>query len=219
MDFPSNSEKGKARPVNKGSKQGEKKKAPEKNIEKVVTGEVTKKPKSAGRRAKDVIFGEEFKAAAHYVMNEVLIPAVRNLIVDTTTKGIERVIYGENSPRRSSALGQSRYSYNAPVNRGGQQQRRGGNLPDQSTRFSTNRRKHNVDDILLTSRQEAETVVERLLDIIDTYDCASVADLYELVGFPSSYIDNQWGWFFMHPVNIRQVREGYLIDLPPVEPI
>ena len=149
-------------------------------------------------------------------MNDVLIPAVRNLIVDTTTKGIERVIYGENSPRRSSSTGQSRYSYNAPVNRGTQ---RRGNRPEQSSRFSTNRRKHNVDDILLTSRAEAETVVERLLDIIDTYDCASVADLYELVGFPSSYIDNQWGWFFLHPVNVRQVREGYLIDLPPVEPI
>lgn len=217
MDFPSNSEKGKARPVSKDGKPVAKKKAPEKNIEKVVTGEATKKPKSAGRRAKDVIFGEEFKAAAHYVMNEVLIPAVRNLIVDTTTKGIERVIYGDNAPRRSGAIGSGgRYSYNAPVNRGVQ---RRGNLPDQSTRFSTNRRKHNVDDILLKSRSEAEIVVERLLDIIDTYDCASVADLYELVGFPSSYIDNQWGWFFLHPVNVRQVREGYLIDLPPVEPI
>ena len=217
MDFPSNSEKGKARPVNKDNKPAIKKKAPEKNIEKVVTGEVSKKPKSAGRRARDVIFGEEFKAAAHYVMNEVLIPAVRNLIVDTTTKGIERVIYGDSAPRRSS-IGStgSRYSYNSPVNRNIQ---RRGNLPDQPSRFSTNRRRHNIDDILLTSREEAEKVVERLIDVIDTYDCASIADLYELVGFPSSYTDNQWGWFYMHPVNIRQVREGYLIDLPPVEPI
>jgi len=217
MEFPSNSEKGKARPIDKDRKTVAKKKAPEKNIEKIVTGEATKKPKSTGRRAKDVIFGEEFKAAAHYVINEVLIPAVRNLIVDTTTKGIERVIYGENSPRRPSPTGQSRYSYNAPINRGTQQRR--GNLPDQSTRFSTNRRKHNVDDILLTSRPEAEAVVERLLDILDNYDCVSIADLYALVGFPTSYIDNQWGWYFLHPINIRQVREGYLIDLPPVEPI
>lgn len=217
MDFPSNSNSGKARPVNRDKTPAVKKKSPEKNIEKVVTGEVVKKKKSPGRRIKEVIFGEEFRAAAYYVANDVLIPALRNLIVDTTTKGIERVIYGDTAPRRPG-IGSSgtRYSYNSPVNRTPTKR---GNLPDQPSRFATNRRRHNIDDILLKSREEAETVVERLNDIIDTYDCASVADLYELVGFPSSYVDNQWGWFVLHPVNIRQVREGYLIDLPPVDSI
>ena len=56
-------------------------------------------------------------------------------------------------------------------------------------------------------------------DIIDQFEVASVADLNDLVGFPTSYTDNKWGWIYLGDVQIRQVREGYLIDLPSPEPI
>lgn len=224
MDFPSNSNKDKeagketvARRVDPSARKKPPQKKPDKKIEKVVSGEVVRQKKPVGRRFKDLFFGEEFKSAMRYVGSDVLLPALQNLIVDSTSKGIERIIYGDNAPKNRSRVGggQTRFSYNTPVNRG---QARTANLPDQPSRYPQ-RRRHNVDDILLVSREEAETVVERLQDIIDNFDCASVADLYDLIGFPSSYVDNQWGWYFLNTVTIRQVREGYLIDLPPVEPI
>jgi hypothetical protein len=220
VDFPGNSNTSKQQqakprrkePTQKGSKQ-------EKKVEKVVTGEVIKKPKSLGRRTKDIFLGEELKTAGRYILQDVLVPALKNLMVDTTTKGIERVIYGDQPSIRRTQVGgsQTRISYNTPVNRS----RLLANLPDQPSvpRPIHGRRRHNVDDILLASSQEAELVVEGLKNIIEQYEAASVADLYELIGMPSAYTDNQWGWYVLHPVNIRQVREGYLIDLPPVEPI
>lgn len=72
---------------------------------------------------------------------------------------------------------------------------------------------------MLVSRDEAELVIERLSDILENYDVASVADLYDLVGLPTTYIDNKWGWTNLAYANVRQVREGYLIDLPQAEPI
>jgi hypothetical protein len=74
-------------------------------------------------------------------------------------------------------------------------------------------------DLILSERADAETLVERLIDIIDTYDVASVMDLNEILGLPSTPIDNKWGWTSLGKVEIRQVREGYLVDLPPPEEI
>jgi hypothetical protein len=62
-------------------------------------------------------------------------------------------------------------------------------------------------------------VLERMQDIIDKYEVVSVSDLYELLGLPSSYQDNKWGWNYLGDVQVRQIREGYLIDFPSAEPI
>jgi len=76
-----------------------------------------------------------------------------------------------------------------------------------------------MSQIYLVSRDEADLVVERMLDILDKYDVVSVADLNDLLGLPTSPIDNKWGWAILGRVEIRQTRDGYLIDLPAPEPI
>lgn len=62
-------------------------------------------------------------------------------------------------------------------------------------------------------------VLERLNDIIDRYEVASVADLHELVGLPTTHVDNKWGWENVRYAEVRQIREGFLLDLPPAMPI
>jgi hypothetical protein len=187
-------------------------------IEKVVTGEVKTRKKPLGERMKDVFLGGDAQTVARYVGAEVLLPALRNLLVDATTKGIERMVYGESaSPRRVPDY-RPRTTYNSPINRGYTPDPRYGgraNLPDQPT-YSTNR---SSNELILNSRSESELVLESLQDIIDKYDVASVADLYQLVGLPTAYTDNKWGWATLRGSEIRQVREGYLLDLPHPEPL
>lgn len=78
-----------------------------------------------------------------------------------------------------------------------------------------------VDDlyIILSTRDEAERVLEQLMLIIDKYEVTSIADLRELVGLPTTHVDQKWGWDRLNDVVIRQVREGYLLDLPPADQI
>jgi hypothetical protein len=93
-------------------------------------------------------------------------------------------------------------------------------IPDQRPyRASANAPRREMNQIILYSRSEAENVLERLTDIIDRYETVSVADLYQLLQLESSPIDNKWGWTYLHNTEIRQVREGFLLDLPPVEPL
>lgn len=204
MDFPSNSHK---IPV------GEQ--PPKKEITKVVSGEVISKKKPLGQRMKNILFAGELKSASQYIVREVLVPSFKNLIVDATSKGVERVIYGQVDPRKRSMMnyGPTRFSYNA-ISR----DRSPRMLPDQPPRFTDSRRME-TQDIVLSSREDAELVIDRLKDIVDQYEVASVADLNELLGSPSAHTDHKWGWTSLGFSGIRQIREGYLLDLPPAQPI
>jgi hypothetical protein len=201
MDFPSNANKEKDQP----------KKKPEKVVEKIVVGEVIQHKKTLNERFKEVFLGGEFKSSVRYIGAEVLLPALRNMVVDATTKGIERVIYGEAAPRRRQERPGPRVSYNSPFDRPVR--------PQQPPTYAPRGRRQQISNIILASRAEAELVVERLGDIINQFDVATVADLHDLVGLPTTYVDNKWGWTSLTYVDIRQVREGYLIDLPEIEPI
>lgn len=90
-------------------------------------------------------------------------------------------------------------------------------LPDQPPFGGRGRKTQAIGEIILSTRKEAEDVLERLNDLIDKFDVASVADLCEITGLPSSYTDNNWGWSNLTFVKVRQIREGFVIDFPPAE--
>lgn len=216
MDFPSNSHNV------LGELKAPKAEKPPKDVQKVVVGEVVQRKKPLGRRMKAIFFGGEFKGATKYVVADVLIPAFRNMIVDATSKGVERVVYPDSPRRRYDSIRPPRVSYNSPYDRYSQQERGRSRvmLPDQPPRdVPSSNRRQDSGEIIFVSRDEADRVAERLTDIVDKYEVASVADLHGLVGLPANYVDNKWGWSSLRGVDIRQVREGFLLDLPPVEPI
>lgn len=188
----------------------------EKKIERVVTGEVVVQKRSLGRKFRDLFIEADIRSVARYVISDVLLPAFRNTIVDASTKGVERMMYGESAFRRRNYGSGPRVTYNNPINRqpyrDSERSRYG---PTSAPRAMARGR----EDFILASREEAELVLERMNDIIDNYDVASVADLNDLVGFPTTHIDNKWGWSSLTDVQIRQIREGYLIDLPAPDPL
>jgi len=209
MEFPSNSQNplGKKKPET----------PPEKKVEKVVTGKVAKRKIPLTHRFKDIFARGEFRQAVHFVTVDVLLPSMRNLIVDATSKGIERLVYGDTRQRRSGGYnGGTRVSYNDPVNRlthPGMSSSRSpqGMLPPS--------RSKNSDDILLERHEDAQHILETLADLINTFDAASVADLNNMIGLPASYVDEKWGWVHLMDADIMHTRQGYLLRLPPIEPL
>lgn len=209
MDFPGNT-----------NKENTPKTPAKKEIVKVTTGEVIKRKTSLGKRLRGMFFGGEFRSASTYITSVVLLPALKNMVVDATSKGVERIIYGEARGPGAGypTTGRPRTSYNMPIDRYSGRNRPG-ILPDQPPLQRQVSRRPDSGEIVVSSREESEVVIERLTDIIDTYNVASVADLHDLVGLPTTHVDNKWGWTSMAYANVRQIREGYLIELPPVEPI
>src|SRR5690242_2320078 len=166
----------------------------EKKVEQVVTNPVESRKKPLGKRILNIFVGGDSKSVVHYVLVDVLVPQVKEMIVEATTQGFERMIYGEARPghRRSSP---SRVGGGAPTNytryavRGNNPLGRAGAA---DARPVPAQRTQSVDDILFATRVEADTVLDRLYDLLKEYENVSVSDLYSLVGWTSSYTDQKW---------------------------
>jgi hypothetical protein len=191
-------------------------------ITKVVVGEVVQKPKGIGRKFKETFFNGDLKHSGEFVLVDVLLPALRNLVVDMASRGIEKVVYGESTrgPRRPQTnynYSGTRYSVGGPTNPFARPQPLGQSYSPQINRGRQNR--HDMNDIIVGTKEEADLVMERLIDILEKYDVVSLADLNELLGLETSHLDNKWGWTFLANPQVRQIRQGYLLELPPLEEI
>lgn len=207
MDFPPN-------PKNK---QEDAREAP-KRVEQVTSGQVSRRKKPLGKQFKATFFGGDARTAADYAIVHVIVPAIRDMIFETGQSVIEKIIYGESRTGRrrggpiSGGTGYVAYNRMRPDDR-----------PPMPQGMGISRRskaRHDFDDIVLTSRTDAEEVLDRLFDILSRFDEASVADLYELTGIESSHTDHKWGWTSLKGAHVARVRNGgYLLELPDPEPL
>jgi len=195
-------------------------------LEPVVTGPVIQKEQGNWRKFKGIFFGGDFRTSATHVIGDVFWPALRQLAFDVVMEGTKGVLFGESGYRRRPVGGpvdyRSRYQYHTP-NQLPREPRTmfpsAGRVPDQRPIQPPVGPRREMNQIILYSRKEAENVLEQLTNVIDQYETVSVADLYQLLEIESTPIDNKWGWTYLHNTEIRQVREGFLLDLPPIEPL
>lgn len=75
---------------------------------------------------------------------------------------------------------------------------------------------YKYDDPIFETREDAEKCLDILKELIGTYGCATVADMYEASGVDVDifYTMNKYGWTNLNHSKIHRVRNGYVIDLP-----
>ena len=178
-----------------------------KKLEKVVKGNVKTRKKSSIRKFADDFIAEDAKNIKSYVVLDVLIPALKKAVSDIVTNGIDMILYGESgsNKKRSNASYVSYRDYS---------DRRDDRYRDNRTRTG-----YGYDDLILDTRGEAEEVLSRMDELIETYGVATVADLYDLVGKSCNYTDNKYGWTNIRNSEAVRVRDGYLLKLPKALPI
>lgn len=184
----------------------------EKKLEPVVQGAKRRK-KPLGKQFRETFLSGDGKSAGDYVFRNVLIPAARDTLYQAGSQLIERIIFGDSRQRRTPgmsghATGHVQYDKVRT------------NSPPPSGMSSRARATHNFDEIILDNRGDAEHVLEQLMDVVDQYDQASVADLYFLVGERADHTDHKWGWTDLRGARVMPMRGGgYLLDLPRPEPL
>ena len=205
-NFPNNSHKAK----DEGAK-------PDKKIEKVIEGEVTRRKKPLGKRfAESMLAGEDAHSVMGFVVMDILLPAAKDMMADAVSQGFERMIYGEvKSTSRRGGHRPSGSSGYVSYNRFSSPSRR----EDSRPLSRRSRASHDFDEIIIETRVEAEAAIDGLFEIVSKYDAATVADLYELVGVSGNYTDDKWGWTGLRGASVTRVRGGYLLDLPKPEPL
>ena len=75
------------------------------------------------------------------------------------------------------------------------------------------------DDIIFDNRGEAEIVLSKMDEIIDTYGIVTIADFYDLAGVTGDYTTNNYGWTNIRNAEVVRVRDGYIIKMPKAMPI
>lgn len=190
----------------------------DKKIERVTNTQPIRRKKSLGRKFKELFFGGDARTTGQFLIYNVLIPAWKDMIIETGREGIEKLVRGESYRRRSSPQAGPRgyVSYNrystGPM---------GPDTRSEPPRSMSPRARarHDFDEIVLNTRAEAEEVIERMFDIVSRYESVTVADLYELVGVRATHVDNKWGWTDLRGAGVTRVKDGYLLELPDLQPL
>lgn len=181
---------------------------PEKKVEQVVTG--SQKKRSSIKKFGDVFVGDDATNVKNYVVEDVLIPALKKLLDDIVSNGIHMFLYGDTVSDRNRR-NTSRVSYSSYSS----------SNSSRSTDQSSNRRtNYEFDDVIVDSKASAEEVFEHMDDIIDAYGKVSVGDLYDLVGLTGHYTDNDYGWYNIKSARTERQRDGsYLLVFPKIIPL
>jgi hypothetical protein len=204
--FPSNSR------IKKAAAAPSREVKPEK-VEQITTGEVLRSKRSLRKRFTENFVGGDASSVGSYVFFDVLLPAAKDMVADAMSMGVEKMLFGEarSSSRRGNRMGSSHH-----VNYS-----RMGSAPgirvDPRVPSRRARANHEFDEIILQGRAEAEEVINKLFDMLEQYEAATVKDLYEMVGIKPEFTDEKYGWVDLRGASVSRVRNGYLLDLPKPE--
>lgn len=190
--------------------------AERKKVDKVISGTAKVKKKSEFRKFADNFISEDVDSVKTYVVRDVIIPSVIDLVEDIVVGGIRTLLRGESGrrdsrDRRTSYGGSPSYiNYNRMSDR----------RDDRSYRDNQTRRGYDQGSVVVNSRADAEAVIEQMDGIIETYGMVRVADLYDLVGMTSNYTDNNYGWTNIRNAEPVRLRDGgWEIRMPRAIPL
>lgn len=198
-DYKPNSQKSKTEPKEERQK-----------LEKVVKGTVKTKKKSELHKFADIFISEDVQNVKSYVFMDLIVPGIKKILFDIITDGADMFLFGGHGRHKKNTPSSS-VSYRSYYDQR-DDRKYTDNRPKSRTRYER-------EDIILDSRGEAEEVLERMSELIDTYGMVTVADLYDLIGKSCEYTDNKYGWTNIRNAEAVRVRDGYMLKLPKALPI
>ena len=170
---------------------------------------------SIGSTVARSIFADSLKGVGNYVLHDLILPGIRDMIQSVVVGGIERALYGESAPRPYRPY--TGYSTPARQNRPtGWTSRTNYSAPSPAQTVASPERPPSWADLIVPSRQEAEDVLQALLDMAERYGSASVGDLFSLAGMSTTHTDESWTWNAdqVNAGRVQMRRGGYGFSLP-----
>lgn len=178
------------------------------------------KEKSLGEKVAETFIAEDVESVGTYVVKDVIIPAIKDVLFNSITESLSMIIFGRESggsARRGSRPYNSMYkgaSYNSSTSRSSA----ASNIKD-------------VAQITFNSRRLAQLVLNEMQIVMESeYAAVSISDYVDIVervlreegedlsGFKPSRnwaYDNKFGWTDLSGVRPQLTRDGrYALSLP-----
>jgi len=209
QDFPGNSRKAQDR--------SEPSSQEPRRVEQITSVEAEVKRPGLARKFKGAFINGTARGAGEYMIVEVVVPAIRDTLINALQGGIERFFDGDG--------GRARRSSYPPVGYSGQNEPRVNynamsKPPTSRTLSQQSRARHDFGEIVIHNMVEAEEVLDRMYEELSRYGQVTVATLYELTGIAGTHTDHKWGWTSLRGARYVRTRSGgYLLDLPEPQPL
>ena len=200
--------------------------APKRLKQRVTAKPVKKKRGLVDRIVTGMVGPDGVQGVGRYLTHDVILPAVKEIIVNSVTSGINMMIYGPDgqAPRSGYSYQRNPYNnsyrprtnYNQRSTPASGQTNLGPNPQPQRARRVNGFRS---EDFIINDRNEAMDVLNDLRDQCNEYGAVSLADFYDLLGLETSYADNNYGWVDLTNSKVMVVRGGYALKLPRLDHI
>lgn len=170
----------------------------------VVKGETKIRKKTELEKVADTFLAEDRAKAWEHIINDLLVPAVNNFIVDTIAVLLKvKITPDQNRSRTIDSV--SYRSYDKQYDRRRE--------PVQAPRSA-----NSFGDVILSYRDDAEAVLDRMADAITCQGYASIANLYEFSGQSDCirYTYYDYGWTDIRDARVDMLPNGdWIIRMPP----
>lgn len=211
IEFRPNNRYHQETPLNSG---GESKDEKKKEVLPVASGERTTK-KDFKRKFSENLAAVERIDLKEQIVDDVIIPGFKGFLSGTITSVLgamatvaedccDILIWGEKQGRHDRERRGSKRSYDKYYD----------------NRRSDNERKRertslDYDDVEFSTRFEAREVLDKMKELLDEYDCVSVADYYRASRVDHNFTDEKFGWTNLSNASIASRKNGkYVILLP-----
>jgi hypothetical protein len=180
----------------------------------VIDGTAVQRKKPLSRRVVESFGGADARSIGQHVLFQVVLPQVKDLIYDVGSSALQRALFGDGGGK----------SYTSATRRGGYTPYN--NVASAATPKSMPQSKPSsmasdeFGEIIVENRGEAQGVMDKIGNLIETFGMASVSDLKSAVGLTGSFTDEKFGWVAMGGTDIRRVggsNPGYLLIFPRPE--
>lgn len=207
-------------------------KSPDEKIEEgslapVVSGRVTVKPKSEGKKIVETFFKGDLNSVKKSIWRDVVVPTIKDMLWSTLERAGRGLIYGDSerysrSERDRNSDRARQVDFTAYSRRPERPRERdpyydSNDIYDYGElRFEFDRGPNGGE---YEARKDAESVLARMEEVCADYRWVSVAQMFELAGLPRKYTDRDWGWTDVRNATIERGRNCYILKLDRPRPI
>lgn len=184
----------------------------QKEVTSVVSKSAKVSKKGPIKRMISKLFADDFEDIKTGIISDTLVPAIRDMIFDAITNGLSMSLYGNTysgSKKRRNGSGGTDYSRISST--GGRDR-----LKDRRESSAV------MGDLVFEEKDDAISVMDNIMDMMETYDLVSVADVYSAAGIHTTPTDNKYGWDNINDMSkMKIVRSGrdWCLKLPRPYPI
>lgn len=192
-------------------------------FKKVIQGEATRKV-PLSRRIRESMTGDDASSIGSYLLFEVIIPAVKDLVVDTGKEALERAFFPQGGGPRSRSRGSGSsfsggsFGSRQPYRSGARNHDVPFEREERRALSSRARNQYKFDEIILPTRGDAEVALEAMKEAVDMFGQVNVAEVLDMLGQgdDTNYVMQDWGWTDLNGASVRRLSsDEWLLDLPP----